>query len=161
MKIIVKPSELIARLVWDKYAYFCLKYKSSDEISKIVAKDEEFELSEQDAFVTGFTNVIYTPELIYKYKQYLREVIENKSIDIDNKFYINKQIFITAMTDFMHKFPKNWKSGDPLFDAKLAKMDGIIEKLVENVENLKIKVIQEWPCLDYNNVKKFINKIPQ
>ena len=60
MQIIVKPSDLIKRFIWDKYKHFCLDDKNTAEINVIIDEDLDFEINEEDAFVIGLTNVIYT-----------------------------------------------------------------------------------------------------
>lgn len=159
MKIIVKPSDLIKRFVWDKYEYFILDNKNTAEINKIIEEDAEFEITEEDAFVICLTNVLYTPEVVYKFKQFLREVLDNKSFEQDARQYINRQILLDQISDFKNKIPKRWTSDDDAFNSELAKLPAIYESFEKGVNALVTINVQEWPCVKQAQVKKLINKI--
>jgi hypothetical protein len=159
MKIIVKPSDLISRFLWDKFEYFCLDNKSNAEIAQIIQEDQEFEISENDAFVIGLTNVIYTSEAVYKFKQYLKEILENKSFEQDKKLYINKDILVDSISDFKRKIPKNWQSQDPEFNNALASIPGLWETFIKTLAVLPTITVQECACVKYGSVKKIINKL--
>lgn len=159
MQILVRPSDLIKRFIWDKYKHFCLDEKNAAQINEIIENDLEFEISEEDAFVIGLTNVIYTSEVIYKFKQFLREVLDNKNFDLDNRLYINKQIMLDCITDFKNKIPKNWVNNDELFNDQFQKLPNIYLIYEELINNLTTIEIQEWPCIKCTQVKKVINKL--
>src|ERR1043165_5807765 len=125
MKLLVRPSDLIKRFIWDKYQHFCLQQVRFEEISRIIREDNEFEINEDQAFVIGLTNVIYTDRVVYKFKQHLKELLENKCFDEvevssglndegeeeeyrNVKLLINKQIIIDGANDFLNKIPKTW-----------------------------------------------------
>lgn len=159
MKIIVKPSDLIGLFIWDKYKHFCLEDKTPTEIAEIVKLDEEFEIDEKDAFVIGLTSVIYTNEIVHKFKQFLKETLGNKSFDIDNKRFINRELLIDAISEFGRKLPKEWKSKDPLFNKGLKDLPKSIQQFDSNLHKLPSTSIQDWPCVNYISVKKIINKL--
>lgn len=159
MKILVKPSDLISMFIWDKYKHFCLEDKTPTEISELIKKNEEFEIDEKDAFVIGLTNVIYTNEIVYKFKQFLKETLENKSFDIDNKHFINKELLIDAIGEFGRKLPKEWKSEDPAFNKGLKELPKAIQQFDTNLNKLPTVSVQDWPCVNYISVKKIINKL--
>ena len=159
MKIIIKPSDLIERFIWDKYLYFCLNTKNRQEILEIVEKNEEFEISEEHAFVIGLTCVIYTSNVVHKFKQYIKEIIEHKSFEFENRLHLNKQILIDSAKAFKNKIPKNWSSVDGGFNIELQKMSDLYDLFIVNVNNLLTTSIQEWPCVRSGQVKKIINKI--
>lgn len=159
MKIIVQPSDLIKRFVWDKYENFCLDGKNTTEINKIIEENSEFEITEEDAFVIGLTNVIYTTEVIYKFKQYLREILDNKNFEQDKRLYINRQILLNSIDNFKNKIPKRWTSDDVVFNAELTQLPKIFEIFEKGVNGLTSIVVQEWPCVKYAQVKKIINKL--
>lgn len=162
MKIIVKPSDLIRRLVWDKYTYFVLSKLTKADIREIVKNDKEFEINEQDAFIIGLLNTIYTPELNYKFKQYLREILDNKSFKhkTDNdRLYITKQILLTNAIKFLSKFPENWQDVNQQFNDELKQLDKNLDQFISNIEQLEITEIQGWECVKYAQVKKIINKL--
>ncbi|TXG82222.1 MAG: hypothetical protein E6R13_05335 [Spirochaetes bacterium] len=159
MIIIVRPSDLIERFVWDKYEYFCLDGKSNAEINEIITKNEEFQISEKDAFVIGLTSVIYTEEVIYKFKQFILEILTNKNVEFEKRLYIGQQTLLDSLNDFKSKIPKNWSSTDPGFNAQLNILPEKIELFKAHLEQLKTTNIQDWPCLKCGQVKKIIHKI--
>ena len=159
MKIIITPSDLIERFIWDKYDSFCLDGKTTNEVNKIIAENKEFEISEDDAFVIGLTNVIYTSEVVYKFKQFAKYILETKSFESETKYYINKGIVIQSMNEFKKKIPKNWKSSDVSFNYELLKIDELITKYEKAINLLPSIMVQEWPCVKKGNVKKIINKL--
>jgi len=159
MKIIIKPTDLIKRFIWDKYEYFCLDNKNTAQINTIIDEDVEFEISEEDAFVIGLTNVIYTNEIIYKFKQFLREVLDNKNFEQDGRLYINRQILLDCISDFKKKIPKKWICTDIDFNNELVLLPEIYKTFEKNVNNLVTINVQEWPCVKYAQVKKIINKL--
>lgn len=159
MKINVTPSDLIKRFVWDKYEYFCLDGKNNAEINQIIEDDDEFEISEDDAFVIGLTNVIYTNEVIYKFKQFLKEILDNKSFTHEGRLYINRQILLDCIHDFKNKLPKKWSSDDAHFNKELELLPDIYIVYTDKVNGLITINVQDWPCVKHAQVKKIINKI--
>jgi hypothetical protein len=164
MTIKIKPSELITRFLWDKYKYFCLDTKSTAEINDILEKDEEFEISEEDAFVINLTNVIYTTELLYKFKQFILSILTNKSFehnDTDGKkrVYINKHILLQSPDVFVNKFPKNWKSDDIVFNIELERLIPVYTDFINKINELDFITVQDWPCVKIAQVKKVLKKL--
>lgn len=159
MVIKVKPSDLISRFIWDKYEQFCLDGKSNTDKNKIIEDDFEFEISENDAFVIGLTNVIYTNEVIHKFRQHLRYVLENKSFEQDNRKYINRQLIINGIAEFKNKIPKTFTSKSNQFNTELSQLPEIYTKFAEAINNLTTITVQECICVKYGQVKKVINKI--
>jgi hypothetical protein len=159
MTIRVRPSDLISRFIWDNYDYFCLDGKSNAEKNKIIENDEEFEISEEDAFVIGLTNVIYTNEVIRKYQQFLRSILENKHFEQDNRKYINRQLLINSIYTFKNKIPKTYTSTSNKFNDELAQLPALYTKFTEGVNNLTTITVQDCPCVKYGQVKKVINKL--
>lgn len=159
MKIIITPTDLIKRFVWDKYEYFCLDGKNTADINKIIDENKEFEISEEDAFVIGLTNVIYTTEVIYKFKQFLREILDNKNFEQDKRLYINRQILLDCVHDFKNKIPKKWSSDDVVFNNELNQLPDVYVAFDKGVNGLTTINVQEWPCVKYAQVKKIINKL--
>lgn len=176
MKLIIKPSDLIKRFIWDKYQHFCLKGLTYKDIDLLIKEDKEFEISEEDAFVIGLTNVIYTDNVIYKFKQYLKEILENKSFDnkeeiesdeendeeiyIPAKLMVSKQLMIDSANEFLNKIPKSWNSSNEniLFQNELAQIHNLTSLFIEKINLLPITVIQNWPSIKYISTKKVINK---
>lgn len=160
MKIIIKPSDLIKRFIWDKYKHFCLYELNAVEITEIIENDKEFEISENDAFVIGLTNVIYTDEVIYKFKQYIKEILENKSHMQDTRLYIPKDIILQGINLFKLKIPKNWVNNDFEFNRQLNELNNnIYSTFIEYLDQLEITKIQDYDCVKHGQVKKIINKL--
>lgn len=159
MTITIKPSHLIERFLWDEYEKYCLENKSQQEISDIIKKDQEFKISEQDAFVIGLLCTIYTNEVGYKFKLFLKAILENKSFDIDSKYFINRELLIDETKKFEKKIPKDWKSSDSIFNKGLKEIPKTIKEFEDNLRKLPTVSIQDWPCVNYISVKKIINKL--
>ena len=159
MKILITPSDLIKRFVWDQYVEYVLDGKNTADINKIIKDDEEFEISEDDAFVIGLTNVVYTTEVIYKFKQFLREILDNKYFEQDNRLYINKQFLLNSIQDFKNKIPKGWISDDNRLNEELTQLPDVYTAFEKGVNALITINVQEWPCVKYAQVKKIINKL--
>jgi len=159
MKIVVKPSDLIKRFIWDKYEDYCIDDKKQAEINEIISEDAEFEISEEDAFVIGLTNVLYTDDVIHKFRQFLLDMLNNKSHEFESRSYINKALFIHSIDTFKNKIPKNWMSNDVNFKYNLNRLTDMYEPFIESIENLLITNIQEFPCVKCGQVKKLINKL--
>lgn len=162
MKIKLKPSDLIERFVWDKYEYFILQNKTKQEITEIIENNYEFEITEKDAFVIGLLNTIYTDEVIYKFKQFLREILDNKSFKYkqeEGRKYITRKILLLQAETFMNKIPNNYKSNNIKFNEQLEKIEESLNYFKEKVKQLECTIIQDWPCVKYGQVKKIINSI--
>jgi hypothetical protein len=169
MKIIVKPSDLIGRLVWDMYEYHVLQDLSKKQINELIEKNEEFELSEKDAFVIGLLNTIFTDELIYKYTQYLRQILDIKNFsnlehDKDgsptHRSYVTKQMLLTYSDNFFKKIPTDYiLVGEPKFNIQLKQLTEIHEIFKNEIEQLEVSIVKKWECVKYGQVKKIINKI--
>lgn len=160
MKIIIKPSDIIERCLWDKYYRFCLKNNyNKEEVKKIVAENKEFEISEKDAFVIGLLNCIYTPDLIYKLNQLLKSDLENKSTIIDNRLHINRDLLVDSATNFLLKFPDFFKSDKYDFNLYYNKLDKIIQLFIFNLNNLETTKFKDALMVKCKQVKKLINEI--
>jgi len=159
MTINIKPSHLIERFLWDDYEKYCLEGVSTSEVAQIIKKDQEFQISEQDAFVIGLLCTIYTNEVGYKFKLFLKAILENKSFNIDSKYFINRELLIDETKKFEKKIPKDWKSNDPIFNKGLKELPKIMLEFEQNLHKLPTVSIQDWPCVNYISVKKIINKL--
>lgn len=159
MEIKIKPSDLISRFIWDEYVRFCLPKMSKSIINEIIEKDEEFIISEKDAFVIGLLCVIYTPNVVYKFNQFVKEIIENKTIMHDRRAHLSKELLIDNIRTYKNKIPKDWKSSDIEFNIEMKKLDSIYELFIINVDNLITCNIQDTVCVRAGQVKKIVNKI--
>ena len=159
MTIKIRPSDLISRFIWDTYDYYILDGKSNAEKNKIIEEDKEFDISEEDAFVIGLTNVIFTNEVIYKFKQFLRSILENKHFEQDNRKYINRQLLINCIYTFKNKIPKTYVSRSNQFNNEIQQLPGLYTKFTDAVSALTAITVQDCPCVKYGQVKKVINKL--
>lgn len=162
MKILIKPSEIIERFIQDKYEHFCLSDLSHSVKQKLVQENKEFELSEEDAFVIGFTNVIYTDELLYKFKQYIKEILENKKFDYEKKYYINKDFILNSVYDFKKKIPNYYIINDVVFANNWKNLSLVFEKFLKAINELPFLVIEEFQKMEVItplSVKKVLNKL--
>ena len=88
MKILIKPSDIIERTLWDTYEKYCLLTKtniSKDDITKIIDENIEFEIQEEDAFVIGLLKCLETPDLSHRLNQHINELISTRSVEIEKK----------------------------------------------------------------------------
>lgn len=164
MEIKLRVSDLIERMLWDNYKKFCLYDKEKEEIEKIIGDNEEFIINEKDAFVIGLLNVIYTEEVIYKYKQFLREIIENKSFRWEytegkERLYITRRILLNNAIRFKNKIPKGYKSDRITFNKQTAMLKAAHKFFIDEIKKLEHTIIQDWPCVKHGQVKKIINRI--
>lgn len=107
MKILIKPSEIIKRGLWDKYFYYVLK-GDSKLAKELVAKDEEFELNEHDGIVSGLLRQLETFNLIYRFNDYIVELLTNKSNTHEGSSYIKIDLLNLKMNEFFDKYPDYW-----------------------------------------------------
>lgn len=159
MTITIRPSDLIERFVWDKYVHFCLHGVPKATVAEMVQADEEFIMKEEDAFVIGLTGVIYTNDIAYKFKQHVKELIENKSFEFEKRLHMNKQLLLDNVRAFLRKVPANYQSSDPAFNIGISGLDTLHELFRINVENLQTVTVQDWQCVRSGQVKKIINRI--
>lgn len=160
MKIFIKPSEIIERCIWDDYTRFALKGKfSREEIRKIIADDEEFEIDESMAFVIGLLNRVYTPNVIYKLNQLLKSNLENKSVIVEKRLQINKDLLEDSALRFIKKFPENFVSKDIEFNINFKQLQDIIDLFVYNVNQLETTKFKDVEMVKCKQVKKIINEI--
>ncbi len=131
MKIIIKPSDIVKRCLWDSYVYYIVG--TDKEAQKLLKEDLEFEISERDTLIIGLLKVIETDNLIHKFNTYIVEILANKSIkDKETGFLIRKKILDFAIENYMDNFPEYWDCSQ--YWTKC------IKELAEYIENLKILV---------------------
>lgn len=160
MKILIKPSEIIERCIWDEYVRFALKDKyNKEEIRNIIEANEEFEIDESMAFVIGLLNRIYTPNIIYKLNQSLKSDLENKSVVVEKRLQINKDILEDSALKFIKKIPAGYVSDDILFNKNLEKLENIITLFIYNINQLGTTTFKNVSMVKCKQVKKIINEI--
>ena len=86
MKIMVKPSDIVKRGLWDTYVYYVVG--SEKESEKILAEDKEFELSERNGIVIGLLKVMETDNLIHRFNDYFIHFLSIKSMKDGKEIYL-------------------------------------------------------------------------
>ncbi len=165
MKILIKPSDIIERTLWDTYERYCLLTKpniTKDDIIKIIDENIEFELQEEDAFVVGLLKCLETEDLSHRLNQHIMDLISTRSVEIEKKkvknieddieeetsdeyttvkkkyFYmIKKKIYIEFLKKFKNKFPATWKPS-PAYAHSLKDVLEYINQLSEQLEKLEV-----------------------
>lgn len=163
MKIILRPTEIIERALFDKYQKFCLKKET--DIEKLINENQEFEIKEEDALVIGLLKVLETDNLVHRCNIYIQEFLATKSVEFEenNKYYyfINKKNLCDVLLNFRKKFPSEWK---PSLNYKkaLEEVNVYIENLIKKIENLNFitntdKLGRQNDYVFCNHVKKLLN----
>lgn len=133
MKILIKPSEILKRGLWDTYVYYGLK--GDNKLAKeLLINDEEFELKEEDGVVIGLLRYMETFNLIYRFNDYITDFLSNKSNTHDGSSYIRVNLLEDKMDKFFDKYPDYWTKSRPYQMG--------YDDLVEYVNDLK-RDIQE------------------
>ena len=142
MQIIVTPSDIIQRCIWDKYRKFCLHDKTEEEVKKIVEDNKPVSLSEEDAYVVGLLRIIETDNLIHRFNENVLDVLQIKSNVFKDELYINKSSMLKEISTYFLKFPDYYK---PPFNYKQA-----LDELRIYVKMVEGKVLE----LEVTNVKQ-------
>lgn|SRR5574344_1929789 len=158
MTIRVKPSDIVKYCLWDKYVYFVLN-SNTKEAEELLTKDEEMELSEQDAYIIGLLRVMITTNIVHKFNMYMIECLANKSTKEDDVLYIKKKIFEYAIDTFMSNFPSYYHY-DVVWQKAIDDCEKYIADLKENIKTLKVYSATddnvETEFYSVNNVKKLL-----
>jgi hypothetical protein len=158
MKIIVKPSDLVKRCIWDKYTYYVVG--SEKDAEELLRADIEFEMSEKDAIVIELLKCMETDNLIHKFNEHMVHMLSVKSTKNDNSLYIRKKTVETTIEKFAAKFPTYW---DMPLNYKRGYEDllGYIEKMDIDIQKLEIHEMTFQNCIyeTYSSsaVKKILN----
>lgn len=134
MKINLRPSDLVKRCVWDSYVYYIVG--TDKDGKKLLEKDKEFEIPENDALVIGLLSVIETNNLIHKFNTHLVELLTNKSMK-KKRLMIRKKTIDDAIDKYQNKFPDYWKPNEYWQDA-LKELDDYIKDIKEKVSKLEV-----------------------
>lgn len=150
MTINIYPEDIVRRCLWDTYVYYILG-GSDKEAERILKENNEISISEQDALVIGLLKVIETDNLIFKFNNYIIEILTNKSSKVNEYLLIRKKTFDTAVDKFLDKFPDYWVPS-----ASYAKS---LKELVEYVDNFKLEVekLEIHKVVDKNVTYEFYN----
>jgi hypothetical protein len=108
MKILVRPSDLVKRCIWDYYVYYILG--NDKEAQRLLELDEEFEISERDALISGLLKVVETDNLIHRFNDYMVHFLNTKSVKERDQLFIKKKNLDMYINKFLDKFPDYWQA---------------------------------------------------
>ena len=135
MRIIVRPSDIVKRCMWDSYTYYIVG--SEKEAERLLAEDKEFELSERDGIVIGLLKVIDTDNLIHRFNDYMVHFLTIKSVKINDDVLIKRKSVREAVDKFLDKFPDYW-TPPPNYAAALADLVDYTNGLREKMDALEV-----------------------
>lgn len=158
MRILIKPSDIVRRCLWDSYSYYIVG--SEKEAEKLLKEDKEFELSERDAIVLGLLKVMETDNLVHRFNDYMVHFLTIKSIKEKDDVIVRKKSVEIAIDKFLDKFPDYWVPPVNYANA-LKDLVDYIDSLREKIETLEVtkvtiqNMIQE--VYVSNAVRKLLN----
>jgi hypothetical protein len=149
MKIILCAEDIVKRCCWDSYVYYVVG--SEKEAEQILKENKEIEISERDALVIGLLKVIETDNLIFKFNNYIVELLTNKSIKEKELLLVRKKTFDLAIDKFLDKFPDYWEPS--------ANYTRALKDLVDYIEGVKLLVekLEVHKIVDKNVTYEFYN----
>jgi hypothetical protein len=158
MRILVKPSDLVKRCIWDYYVYYILG--SDKEAQRLLELDEEFEISERDALISGLLKVVETDNLIHRFNDYMVHFLTTKSVKEKDVLFIKKKNLDMYINKFLDKFPDYWQAPINYLNA-LQDLVAYINTLRADIEDLDLHklTIQNTTHEVYssNSVKKLLS----
>lgn len=142
MQIILTPSDIIQRCVWDKYVNYCIFKLSKEDITKIIIDNKPISMSEEDAYAIGLLKIIETDNLVHRFNETILDMLQIKSNVIDDELYINKTATLKEVTNYMKKFPEHYKAP---FNYKQSMIElvnyiKIFEDKISNIEIVNVKI---------------------
>jgi len=149
MKILIKPSDIIERCVWDAYETYVLD--KSVNIDEHIKENKEFEIEEKDALVIGILRCVETDNLIHRFNQYLEHYMNNRSYRVSDSYKVRKKSIIPHILDFKRKFPKSWEP-NKLYQKGLEDVLVYVDKICKEVDELPVEKVTEK-----NIVHEYIN----
>lgn len=149
MQIKIFPEDIVKRCCWDSYVYYVVG--SEKEAKQILKENKEIEISERDALVIGLLKVIETDNLIFKFNNYIVELLTNKSIKEKELLLVRKKTFDLAIDKFLDKFPDYWEPS--------ANYTRALKDLVDYIEGVKLLVekLEVHKIVDKNVTYEFYN----
>lgn len=161
MRITITPEDIIKRCLWNPYKYFILKDKKEAEIAKIIEKNHETELSEEDAFVIGLLKVVISNNLINHFSNHIIDIVNNKSIVSNNRVYIGKPTILKEVMNFKNNFPTDYNA-DARFVKAVDALNTHINKIYKLLDELEITSVQlkdkAITCVGSSDVQRIITK---
>jgi hypothetical protein len=158
MTIKIHPEDIVRRCLWDSYVYYILA-GSEKEAERILAANEEMEITEKDALVIGLLKVIDTDNLIHKFNGHVVEFLTNKSIKHSDMLLVRKKAFDYSVDKFLDKFPDYWKPA-PRYAEALGELVDYIEAMKKDLEDLEVhKIVEKNVTYEFYNsasIKKML-----
>jgi len=163
MQITITPNDIIERCLWYEYKKFCLKDKSEQEIEELIIENKPFVITENNAYVTGLLKIISTNNLTHRFKQYINELLDIRSIIYENNVYINKIILMKESISFKNRFPISYNP-DLSFKLALEEMNNFINTVVKEFDKLEVievsrKIkgqIKKYNCVKSTQIAKLV-----
>ena len=137
MIITVLIDDIIKRALWSDYKRFVLKNKSEDEIKNIVKENKPVALSENDAYAIGLLKIIETDNLIHRFSNHMKEIINIKSTIFDKNIYISVKIIENELELFKKRFPEYWDS-DTIYNNAIIDLNNHIDKLMSILNTFEV-----------------------
>lgn len=159
MKITLTPKDLIERCLWANYHYYVLKNMPVASVNALIEKNELFSIDEKDAFVIGLLKVIHTDNLVHKFNQHIKAIIEAKSFPTPatNKRLIGRDVLVNGIDKFMKSFPESYKPNTK-WRNEMDKVVKYIDDLKKKIWELEVVIIQELACINSLSVLKLLNE---
>jgi hypothetical protein len=158
MKIVIKPSDIIKRGLWDTYVYYVVG--SEKESEKLLLEDKEFELSERNGIIIGLLKVMETDNLIHRFNDYFIHFLNIKSMKDGDEILIKKKFVELAILNFKEKFPTYWNC-ETNWKFALKDLDNYINELNSKIEKLELLTLNikniTYEFYYSNNVRKLLN----
>jgi hypothetical protein len=158
MRILIKPSDLVKRCIWDYYVYYIVG--NEKESQRLLEQDQEFEISERDALVCGLLKVIETDNLVHRFNDHMVHFLNTKSLKEKDALWIKKKGVEFQLDKFLDKFPDYWEAPQNYLNALtdlveyMSQVKSNLSKLDShkiNIQNLTFEVYSS------NAVKKTLS----
>lgn len=158
MKILIRPSDIVKRALWDTYVYYVVG--SEKEAEKLLLEDAEFEISERNAYVIGLLRVVETDNLIHRFNDTMIHFLNIKSVKINDDILIKKKTCVESVEKFLNKFPDYWTppSNYSTAFADLVDYLNILKNKMDNLEVIKANLLNvNYEFYSSSAVKKLLN----
>jgi len=144
MRILIRPSDIIKRALWRRYQTYVLDKHNTTDIRKIIEDDEEFEISEDDAYVIKLLACVETDNLVHVFNSYMDKKMENNSFILpdpktsDKFIYVyRKKLLAEDIRIFLLNFPPSWKP-NIVFQKELDELFLYIDNFNKEIEKLDV-----------------------
>jgi hypothetical protein len=150
MEIKIFAEDIVKRCLWDTYVYYIIG-GSEKEAEQILKENKEILISERDALIIGLLKVIETDNLIFKFNNFVVELLTNKSSKVNEYSLIRKRTFDYAVDKFLDKFPDYWTPNSSYIKS--------LKELVEYIDNFKLEIdkLEIHKVVDKNITYEFYN----